>query len=199
MIQSAELCCERPHAMPQEDRWFFGILFLCDHRQVEDVLGKEAKTAWPKSPKWSGAALLALTVCASHRGRSVMSVPTRTVGLPPITSGLSVIRPESPAFAEEPSNFQKQTTCINIDSDMLPMSGRWAVGRSDELRIERVHDRPSMSFMSRRIRCLQVRIAEAPRALEVVWCGRRKSPSDKIKKVSIAPEGLACGKTPCLD
>jgi hypothetical protein len=40
--------------------------------------------------------------------------------------GLPVIRPESSVFAEEPSNFQKQTTRIDIDSDILPMSGRWA-------------------------------------------------------------------------
>jgi hypothetical protein len=38
---------------------------------------------------------------------------------------LPVVLPESPALAEEPSHFQKQTTRINIhiDSDILALSG----------------------------------------------------------------------------
>jgi hypothetical protein len=42
-----------------------------------------------------------------------------------IMEELPVVLPESPALAEEPSHFQKQTTRINIhiDSDILALSG----------------------------------------------------------------------------
>jgi hypothetical protein len=51
----------------------------------------------------------------------------------------SVIRPESPVFAEEPSNFQKQTPRVYIgaDSDILVISGRWTLGRSSAVHAPR--------------------------------------------------------------
>jgi len=49
-----------------------------------------------------------------------------------IREELPVIRPEFIGVAEKPSNLQMQTTCItiDIDSDILPMSGGGRFGRS---------------------------------------------------------------------
>ena len=63
--------------------------------------------------------------------RHISGVLSATLPLP---ENLLIPRnpPGSPVFAEEPSNFQKQTTRFNIgaDSDILGISGRWTVGRS---------------------------------------------------------------------